>query len=102
MLVPLTPDRVESPSRSPLSEPTLRPSCWHSSQSLQPRFWECPPRQLELERQPLRHQARAEACSPLQRYASFPDCRICPYRLEGSAIEISDKHRSEERRVGKW
>src|SRR5437667_9876729 len=90
MLVPLTPGRVESPSRSPLSEPTLRFSCWHSLQSLQRQSWECLPRRLELQRPPLRHQARAEAYSPHRRYASFQDCHICPYRLEGSAIEIDE------------
>src|SRR5207244_1801600 len=90
MLLPSTPDRVESPSRSPLSEPTLRPSCWHSLLSLERQSWECLPQRLELQRQPLRHQARAEACSPRQRYASFQDCHICPYRLEGSAIEIDE------------
>src|SRR2546427_11323130 len=53
MLVPLTLDRVESPSRSPLSEPTSRFSCWHSSLSLERQFWECLPRRLELQQQPL-------------------------------------------------
>src|SRR5439155_22347389 len=90
MLVPLTLNRVESPSRSPLSEPTSRFSCWHSSLSLERQFSECLPRRLELQQRPLRHQATAEACSLHRRYASFQDCHICPYRLEGSAIEIDE------------
>src|SRR5437667_6867283 len=90
MLAPLTIDRVESPSRSPFSEPTSRFSCCISSLSLQRQSWECLPRLLELPQQPLRHQARAEACSLHRRYASFQDCHICPYRLEGSAIEIDE------------